>query len=104
MKGRGSVKALARGYEYMMGLILFTPVAILALSRSSRPGCCSTKPSAEGFKFNAGENKQVQLTVREYISSFLLLYIEREQIEEQAPIAVDREQRTPWEQTNFLWS
>jgi len=87
-----------------MGLILFTPVPILALSRSYRPGCCSTKPSAEGFKFNAGENKQVQLTVREYISSFLLLYIEREQIEEQAPIAVDREQRTTWEQTNWLWS
>ncbi|PON36082.1 Glycosyl transferase [Parasponia andersonii] len=26
----GSVKALARGYEYMMGLVIFTPVAILA--------------------------------------------------------------------------
>ncbi|XP_043804550.1 callose synthase 5 [Manihot esculenta] len=26
----GSVKALARGYEYMMGLIIFTPVAVLA--------------------------------------------------------------------------
>ena len=25
-----SVKALARGYEYMMGLVLFTPVAVLA--------------------------------------------------------------------------
>ncbi|KAJ4979632.1 hypothetical protein NE237_010412 [Protea cynaroides] len=26
----GSTKALARGYEYMMGLVIFTPVAILA--------------------------------------------------------------------------
>ncbi|KAK1292087.1 Callose synthase 5 [Acorus calamus] len=26
----GSVKALARGYEYMMGLVIFTPVVILA--------------------------------------------------------------------------
>ncbi|CAN6459739.1 unnamed protein product [Victoria cruziana] len=26
----GSVKALARGYEYIMGLIIFTPVAVLA--------------------------------------------------------------------------
>ncbi|CAA2989252.1 callose synthase 5 [Olea europaea subsp. europaea] len=26
----GSVKALARGYEYIMGLVLFTPVAVLA--------------------------------------------------------------------------
>ncbi|KAF2284431.1 hypothetical protein GH714_021804 [Hevea brasiliensis] len=26
----GSVKALARGYEYMMGLVIFTPVAVLA--------------------------------------------------------------------------
>ncbi|KAF5199964.1 Callose synthase [Thalictrum thalictroides] len=26
----GSVKALARGYEYIMGLVIFTPVAILA--------------------------------------------------------------------------
>ena len=51
----GSVKALTRGSEYMMGLILFTPVAILAwfpFARSSKPGCCLTKPSAEGFKFN----------------------------------------------------
>ncbi|CAB4278534.1 unnamed protein product [Prunus armeniaca] len=26
----GSVKALARGYEYVMGLVIFTPVAVLA--------------------------------------------------------------------------
>lgn len=26
----GSVKALGRGYEYMMGLVIFAPVAILA--------------------------------------------------------------------------
>lgn len=26
----GSVKALGRGYEYMMGVMIFTPVAILA--------------------------------------------------------------------------
>ncbi|KAF8411696.1 hypothetical protein HHK36_004254 [Tetracentron sinense] len=26
----GSVKALARGYEYMMGIVIFTPVAVLA--------------------------------------------------------------------------
>lgn len=26
----GSVKALARGYDYLMGLAIFTPVAILA--------------------------------------------------------------------------
>jgi callose synthase len=26
----GSVKALARGYEYIMGLVIFTPVATLA--------------------------------------------------------------------------
>ena len=26
----GSVKALARGYEYMMGLVIFAPVAVLA--------------------------------------------------------------------------
>ena len=25
-----SVKALARGYEYLMGLVLFTPIAVLA--------------------------------------------------------------------------
>lgn len=33
MKGLGmwsSVRALARGYEYMMGVVLFTPVAVLA--------------------------------------------------------------------------
>jgi callose synthase len=26
----GSVKALARGYEYLMAVVIFTPVAILA--------------------------------------------------------------------------
>lgn len=26
----GSVKALARGYEYIMGLVIFVPVAVLA--------------------------------------------------------------------------
>lgn len=26
----GSVKALARGYDYLMGLVIFTPVAVLA--------------------------------------------------------------------------
>ncbi|KAK9149097.1 hypothetical protein Scep_007854 [Stephania cephalantha] len=26
----GSIKALARGYEYMMGIVIFTPVAVLA--------------------------------------------------------------------------
>lgn len=26
----GSVKALARGYDYLMGLVIFAPVAILA--------------------------------------------------------------------------
>ncbi|KDP42593.1 hypothetical protein JCGZ_24367 [Jatropha curcas] len=30
LKMWGSVKALARGYEYMMGLVIFTPVAVLA--------------------------------------------------------------------------
>jgi len=26
----GSVKALGRGYEYLMGVLIFTPVAVLA--------------------------------------------------------------------------
>ena len=26
----GSIKALARGYEYVMGLVIFTPVAVMA--------------------------------------------------------------------------
>ncbi|KAK7295854.1 hypothetical protein RJT34_18766 [Clitoria ternatea] len=46
----GSVKTLARGYEVITGLHLFTPVAFLARF-PFKPVCCSTKHSAEVCKF-----------------------------------------------------
>ena len=48
------IKTLARGYEYMIGLLNFTPIAVLAwfhLSVNFSLDSCLAKHSVQGFRF-----------------------------------------------------